>query len=67
MWRSKDNFLDLVFSSHLYVGPGDRTQVARLVWQVPLSSESFCQLQNDFLSSKLVALVVILNHTSYQR
>lgn len=33
MWSSEDNYVELVFSLHFYVGSRDPPQVIRIVWQ----------------------------------
>lgn len=38
VWTSEDNSIELVVSFHLYMGPGDQTQVSKLVQQMPLPS-----------------------------
>lgn len=40
MWKSENNFMELVLSFHLYVGPWDQAQVLWLLWWAPLRSES---------------------------
>lgn len=37
----KGNLVELVLSSHLYVGSRDQTQVTKLSWQEPLPTKSF--------------------------
>lgn len=41
-WRSEENPVELVLSSHLCVGFRDETQVVRLAWQAPLPARPSC-------------------------
>lgn len=39
MWKSEENFVELVLFFYSYVGPKDQNQVTRLVQKVPLPAE----------------------------
>ena len=51
MWKSEDNFVELVLSFHLYMDLGDHTHAVRLVWQVLCPTTSFCQVGAHFMVS----------------
>jgi hypothetical protein len=50
VWRSQDNFAQLVFAFYLYVGPGNQTQVTRFAQQAPLATKPSHWLRENVIN-----------------